>query len=243
MLPIKFNDPLGSKLPALEQNILKCRPMQMLLVMFYAEELKRDAINLNRVPEGTKNIVDRALSVLVTDCAITAAEKKRCPMFAFSDRRRQDQSVAWKPTWERAWEPRKIRPHRPRGDLRHNFAGIFRGTADGAGFQSDWLGGLSLGKGDCHENAVTWHIASVDSVRHKYSFGGRVANERVGHLERDSKSLHRNASHYNSRQQWRLSIYLRGHLWQPHARFLLPAERPHPLPAHCERCHHSRLYR
>jgi len=39
MLPKKFSDPLGSKLPALEQNILKFRAMQMLLVMFYAEEL------------------------------------------------------------------------------------------------------------------------------------------------------------------------------------------------------------
>jgi len=75
MLPKKFSDPLGSKLPALEQNILKFRAMQMLLVMFYAEELKHDVLNLNRVPKGTKNAVDKALSVLVTDRAITAAEK------------------------------------------------------------------------------------------------------------------------------------------------------------------------
>jgi len=33
---------LGAKLPALERNILKHRAMEMLLVMFYTEELKRD---------------------------------------------------------------------------------------------------------------------------------------------------------------------------------------------------------
>src|SRR5271163_408422 len=87
----RFTDPLGSKLPALEQNILKYRAIEMLLVMFYAEELKRDVLNriqttdrmrrlhsgdaLERVPNGAKNSVDKALSALVTDRAITAADK------------------------------------------------------------------------------------------------------------------------------------------------------------------------
>jgi hypothetical protein len=87
----RFTDPLGSKLPALEQNILKYRAMEMLLVMFYAEELKRDVLNriettdrmrrlhsedaLERVPKGANNAVDKALSALVTDRAITAADK------------------------------------------------------------------------------------------------------------------------------------------------------------------------
>jgi hypothetical protein len=73
MRPKRFTDPLGSKLPALEQNILKCRAMEMLLVIFYAEELKRGVLNriqttdqlmsrlqdgttvADRVPKGTKN--------------------------------------------------------------------------------------------------------------------------------------------------------------------------------------------
>jgi hypothetical protein len=94
MLPKKFTDPLGSRLPALEQNILKLRAMQMLLVMFYAEELKRSVLDLiqttdglmsrlqgrkksqERVPKGTKNAVDKALKALVADCAITVTEKK-----------------------------------------------------------------------------------------------------------------------------------------------------------------------
>jgi hypothetical protein len=93
MLPKQFIDPLGSKLPALEQNILKLRAMQMLLVLFYAEELKRRVLKLiqatdrvrgslqgseaspERVPPGTKNAVDKALKALVADGAITAADK------------------------------------------------------------------------------------------------------------------------------------------------------------------------
>ena len=86
-------DPLGSKLPALERSILKFRAMQILLVMFYAEELKRHVLGLiqstdrlmalisgsknllERVPKGTKNAVDKALNALVADGAITVAEK------------------------------------------------------------------------------------------------------------------------------------------------------------------------
>jgi len=94
-----FTEPLGSKLPALEQNVLKLRAMNMMLVLFYAEDLKRTVVDLirgtdrlsgelgvstmpPRVPSGTKNPVDKALRALVADAAITAAEKdeivKRC---------------------------------------------------------------------------------------------------------------------------------------------------------------------
>lgn len=66
----------------------------MVLVLFYAEELKRDvldriqaterlarrlkggALAYERVPQGTKNPVDKALDALVADGAITAADKK-----------------------------------------------------------------------------------------------------------------------------------------------------------------------
>jgi hypothetical protein len=81
MRPKRFTDPIGSKLPALEQNILKHRAIEMLLVMFYAEELKRDVLSRvqtgkpERVPKGTKNAVDKALSALIADRAITVADK------------------------------------------------------------------------------------------------------------------------------------------------------------------------
>jgi len=86
----RYTDPLGSKLPALERNILKHRAMEMLLVMFYTEELKRDVLSRvqatdrfgsrrsgkpERVPKGTKNPVDKALGALVADGAISASEK------------------------------------------------------------------------------------------------------------------------------------------------------------------------
>jgi len=88
----RFTDPLGSYLPALERNVLKHRAMGMLLVMFYAEELKHDVLDriqttdrlmgrlkkgasLERVPKGTKNPVDKALNALVADGAMTVSEK------------------------------------------------------------------------------------------------------------------------------------------------------------------------
>ena len=93
LLPRTFTDPLGSRLPALEQNVLKLRAMQMLLVLFYAEELKRDVLDLiqgtdelrtrtsgkassERVPKGTKDPVRKALNALVVDGAITTTEMK-----------------------------------------------------------------------------------------------------------------------------------------------------------------------
>jgi hypothetical protein len=93
VIPRQFIDPLGSKLPALERSILKFRAMQILLMMFYAEELKRHVLGfiqstdrlmaltsgsknlLERVPKGTKNAVDKALNALVADGAITIVEK------------------------------------------------------------------------------------------------------------------------------------------------------------------------
>jgi hypothetical protein len=88
----RYTDPLGSTLPALEQNILKYRAMDMILVMFYAEELKREVLDpiqttdrwrarqktgkIERVPSGTKNPVDKALDALIADGAIKPNEKK-----------------------------------------------------------------------------------------------------------------------------------------------------------------------
>jgi hypothetical protein len=89
----RFTDPLGSRLPAYERNILKLRAMQMLLTMFYAEELKRRVLDMiqttdglwnrlksdnerpERVPKGAKNPVGRALDALIQDGSITEVEK------------------------------------------------------------------------------------------------------------------------------------------------------------------------
>jgi hypothetical protein len=88
----RFTDPLGSALPALEQNILKYRAMEIVLVMFYAEELKREVLDciqttdqwlarnkkghVERVPRGVKNPVDKALNALIADGAIKPQDKK-----------------------------------------------------------------------------------------------------------------------------------------------------------------------
>lgn len=91
MLKRSYLDPLGSRLPALERNILKLRAMQMVLVLFYAEQLKLRVVDLiqgteslharfkpsivERVPKGVKNPVGKALDALVLDGAITSGDK------------------------------------------------------------------------------------------------------------------------------------------------------------------------
>jgi hypothetical protein len=41
-----FIDPLGSTVPALEQNVLTLRAIELVLALFYVEELKRKVIYL-----------------------------------------------------------------------------------------------------------------------------------------------------------------------------------------------------
>ncbi|WP_107677842.1 MULTISPECIES: hypothetical protein [Agrobacterium] len=83
-----FLDPLGSRLPALEQNLLKLRSAQMVLVLFYAEQLKAKVLSLiqgtdrflaltgrpERVPKGTKNPVGKCLDALQADGALSVEE-------------------------------------------------------------------------------------------------------------------------------------------------------------------------
>jgi hypothetical protein len=93
VLPRRYTDPLGSKLPALERNILKLRAMQILLVLFYVEELKRWLVNHVKANrrlanllslktafseqslEKTNKLLESALNALVVDRAITAKDK------------------------------------------------------------------------------------------------------------------------------------------------------------------------
>lgn len=85
--------PLGSRLPALERNILRLRSLQMVLVMFYAEQLRRKVLELiqstdrfrailadgtsaeSRVPKTAKDQVKKCLNALVDDGALSVAEK------------------------------------------------------------------------------------------------------------------------------------------------------------------------
>jgi hypothetical protein len=91
MQRLHYLDPLGSRLPALERNIMRFRSMQMVLVLFYAEQLKQKVLNLiqntdslharlksgppERVPKGVKNQVKECLNALVADGAISADER------------------------------------------------------------------------------------------------------------------------------------------------------------------------
>ncbi|UVK51725.1 hypothetical protein DBIPINDM_005029 [Mesorhizobium sp. AR02] len=78
-------------MPALERNILRLRSMQIVLVLFYAEQLKQKVLNLiqntdkfhsrmvsgttERAPKGAKGQVKKCLNALMADGAISTAEK------------------------------------------------------------------------------------------------------------------------------------------------------------------------
>ena len=90
----RFTHPEGSRLPALERNILKYRAMEMVLVLFYAEELQNFVITsiresdkmrgasrengktpAKRIPEGAKKPFQMGLKSFVADGILKESEK------------------------------------------------------------------------------------------------------------------------------------------------------------------------
>jgi hypothetical protein len=85
-----YLDPLGSRPPALERSILQLRSMQIVLVLFYAEQLKQKVLGLvenanearihmgdstsESPPRGAKDRVKRCLRALMADGAISTSE-------------------------------------------------------------------------------------------------------------------------------------------------------------------------
>jgi uncharacterized protein YutE (UPF0331/DUF86 family) len=76
---------VSGRLYALEKNILKYRAFEMVLVLFYIEDLKSFILHsidasdrvtgrTQRIPEGTKNRLPKAFKILVDDGVITQAE-------------------------------------------------------------------------------------------------------------------------------------------------------------------------
>lgn len=78
--------PKGSRLPALEQNILKYRALEMIIILFYVENLKRfvlDSIrftdricrpNNQRIPVGAKKVYEKAWAILVAEGILSQDE-------------------------------------------------------------------------------------------------------------------------------------------------------------------------
>ncbi len=81
-----FNyNPRGENLRALEQNILKYRAFEMVMILFYVEEIKLIALrtirvtdrfrNNDRLPEGTKKLYQKLWKILVSEKILTESEK------------------------------------------------------------------------------------------------------------------------------------------------------------------------
>src|SRR5262249_60171051 len=83
----KMHHPRGRALPALERNILKYRALEMVIILFTAEDLKnfvveaaqhaynsRDPSGRGCIPEGAKNPYKKACDVLVSDDILSYVE-------------------------------------------------------------------------------------------------------------------------------------------------------------------------
>lgn len=76
--------PKGSQLPALEQNILKYRALEMVIILFQIENLKSFVLGSIqatasfrpelRIPAGTKKVYQKAWGLLVTDGIISQSD-------------------------------------------------------------------------------------------------------------------------------------------------------------------------
>lgn len=78
--------PKGSRLPALEQNILKYRALEMVMILFHVENLKSFVLGSirfsdkignsgnERIPAGTKKPYEKAWSILVDEGILTSDE-------------------------------------------------------------------------------------------------------------------------------------------------------------------------
>lgn len=64
----RYRHPEGSRLPALERNVLKYRAFEMMLTLYYAEELKRLFVNTIRATDhfrdGSKKRFQRAYRII-----------------------------------------------------------------------------------------------------------------------------------------------------------------------------------
>ena len=90
---LHYLDPLGNRLPALERNILRLRSMQVMLVLFYTEQIKAKVLGLFEATEdfracvgngshqastnakSQKNRLKRCFDILVADGALTIDQR------------------------------------------------------------------------------------------------------------------------------------------------------------------------
>ncbi len=78
--------PKGLQLPALEQNILKYRALEMVLILFYAENLREFVLSTiratdrsrdggtDRLPDGSKDVYKKMWRILISEGIITKTE-------------------------------------------------------------------------------------------------------------------------------------------------------------------------
>jgi hypothetical protein len=77
---VRKHYPEGRQLRALERNVLKYRAFEMVLFLFYAESLKRFALDTiratsrDRIPSGVKRPVEKAFAFFVEDGVLTKEE-------------------------------------------------------------------------------------------------------------------------------------------------------------------------
>jgi hypothetical protein len=75
-----YTEPLRSKLPALEQNVLKHRAINMILVMFYAEDLKNTILGMIHATDRIRNVLNPKTPSDPSDGAQPTTKKPKNPV-------------------------------------------------------------------------------------------------------------------------------------------------------------------
>jgi hypothetical protein len=90
---MRRHHPQGSRLPALERNILKYRALEMVMILFHVENLKEFVLNSlritdefrdkdkRRIPNGTKKVYEKVWLALVSDGILTQTESDEVQRF------------------------------------------------------------------------------------------------------------------------------------------------------------------
>ena len=180
------------KLPAIEKNILKYRSLEMMLILFHAESLKRFIIESiratdtlsnrenKRIPEGTKKVLQKAFKVLVNERILTQSESDE--LQALIDYRNDIAHRIYSLTCDIA-HPEKPQDHLRRLEVKYNYDALCKFEYYRAkiqkGFQSRYVMSLSLDT-LFFENAENTYKEELTRLRKRIDRQFDIRRQKIG---------------------------------------------------------------
>ena len=179
-------------LPALEKNILKYRALEMTIILFHAESLKRFIIEsiratdnlLNRenkrIPEGTKKVLQKAFEMLVNERILPQNESDE--LQALIDYRNDIAHRIYLLTCD-ITHPEKPQDHLRRLEVKYNYDALgkfeyYRAKIE-KGLQSSYLMSLSLDS-VFFENAENTYKEELTRLRKRIDRQFDIRRQKIG---------------------------------------------------------------